>query len=502
MKNFIPEIISLSVSIFLGHTEQSLLMGCLICLAITVLLRLIWNSAILIHGLGHAVAIAFVERHGVVRMADILEHRSINDVLQSLVPGAPIFIPGLEQHIYPWVAAGSQLPWMIRVKALAGIGCNLLAVTITFQLYNGGYFVNDFTTICFQAFTIANILIAISSWTDINAFVTGIADIFYCGNFGFICQRLDDDGDLLLPERMVNMYSQMGRETEIRGEQAGGGLVIAKDSQEQIVFVGDKVVNRKRANLTNSLEAEFAAVRRKSQRKGISPLKLSTTGVWHYRFGTSGPPAVLETHWHEWMSARYEKVWQFTEGQWVGQDMNVNHRITHNGDFDAWTLYGKSVENAELGLWLERVLHTPNHAKGDSPKIAGMMDFLITQGIWYASVRLAYHLAIADSLESAFGGQQPDRDAPLTVPSEQELSNWAKIFEHTFMLYRRLLAAPNSPSCNQYLCRLEHDVLEEISKNDSISQWTWQKRVNFVRTAISLALTKAISPPFWSKSRR
>ena len=484
MKNFIPEIISLGVAIFLGNEDQNWLMVCLIYLAITVLLRLIWNSAILIHGFGHAVAIATIKQHGVVKISDILEHRSFKSILQSLIPGAPIFIPGLEDDSYPWVAVETQIPWKIRTTALGGISCNLLAVTMAFQANNGGYLVNDITIVCCQAFIVANFLIAVSSWTDITALFTGAADVFYCGNFGFICQRLDDDGDLLLPERMVNMYSQMGRETEIRGEQAGGGLVIAKDSQEQIVFVGDKVVNRKRANLTNSLEAEFATVRRKSQRRGISPLKLSTTGVWHYRFGTSGPPAVLETHWHEWMSARYEKVWQFTEGQWIGQDMNVNNRITHNGDFDAWTLYGKSVENAELGLWLERVLQTPNHAKGDSPKIAGMMDLLITQGIWYASVRLAYHLAIADSLESAFGGQQPDRNAPLTVPSEQELSDWAKIFEHTFMLYRRLLAAPNSPSCNQYLCRLEHDVLEEISKDDSISQWTWQKRVNFVRTAI------------------
>ena len=272
---------------------------------------------------------------------------------------------------------------------------------------------------------------------------------------------------------------------EIRGEQAGGGLVIGQNREQQTVFVGEKVVNRKRDNLTKSLEAAFASVRRKSRSQKIAPLELSTTGVWHYRFATSGPPAVIETHWHEWMGARQERVWEFTEGQWIYQNRNVNHRITHNGDFDAWKIYGEPVENGELGLWLERVLDTPNDTKGDSPKIAGMMDLLITQGMWYPSVRLAYHLAVVDSIESAFGGKEPNRDAPNTAPSRSELENWAEMFENAFMMYRRLLAAPNSPACNQYLCRLEHDILQVVAKDDTISQWSWQKRVNFVRTAIN-----------------
>ncbi|MDV2990378.1 MAG: hypothetical protein N4J56_000032 [Chroococcidiopsis sp. SAG 2025] len=217
---------------------------------------------------------------------------------------------------------------------------------------------------------------------------------------------------------------------------------------------------------------------------GIKPLESTVTGVWHYRFGTSGPPAVLETHWHEWMSARQASVWQFLEGEWVHQYKNVNHRITHNGDFDAWTLFDRSIGNTELGWWLERVLHTPNHARGDSPKIAGMMDLLVTQGMWDASVRLAYQLAIAPSIESAFGGQKPAVDAPNTTPSPQNISNWAATFENIFVLYRKLLAAPDSPACSQYFCRLEHDILQATTNDSSMSQWSWQRRVTFVRTAI------------------
>ncbi|MDJ0589525.1 MAG: hypothetical protein QNJ72_05940 [Pleurocapsa sp. MO_226.B13] len=490
MKNIVPELIAICTVVLMGRECSDLQIFCAICLLVAVLFRSIWNSAIIIHGLGHTLAISFLDRNPRVNISDIFEARSIKTVLQSLIPGAPIFIPGLERDEYPYLAAGNAVPWQIRLKALGGIGCNVLAAGMVWQASEYSQSTPQMLVWFEQAFILANILIAFCSWTDLHALITGIADNFYCGNFGFICQRHKNDGNSLLSERMSNMYFQMGRETEIRGEQAGGGLVIAKDRSDRLVFVGEKIVNRKRDNLTNSLETAFNSVRRKAQNSGIAPLEMTTTGVWHYRFGTSGPPAVIETHWHEWMSARTEKVWDFIEGQWVCQEKNVNHRITHNGDFDAWTLYGKPVENEALGLWLERVLHTSNYAKGDSPKIAGMMDLLITKGIWYASVRLAYHLTVADSVEDLFDGQAPSREAPDShAPNILQLSNWAKAFENTFMLYRRLLAAPNSPACNQYLCRLEHDILQVLAQDETVSQWSWSKRVNFVRTAVHAFLS-------------
>ena len=459
-------------------------------LTVNLSVRLIYNGAILIHGLGHTIAIAIIDRDwSVVRVSNVLEHRTIQQVLQSLLPGNDIFAPILGTEKL-WLAVGDRTPWRIRSKAIGGIAGNLIAIAVVGL--NDSSWSNWFSEDISFAFakgllaTIwisANLAIAASSLTDILALFTGVAKYFYCGNFGLICQRTEDDAEILLPERMINMYYQMGRETEIRGEQAGGGLVIASDHNEQIVFVGKKVVNRKRDNLTSSLEKAFLAERNKAKSR-IKPLERTVTGVWHYRFGTSGPPAVSETHWHEWMGARQEKVWQFEEGQWVCRTTNVNHRITHNGDFDSWHLYGKEIPNTELCLWLERVLQTPNDRLGDSPQIAGMMDLLIAQGMWYASVRLGYYLAISESIEAVFDGQAPHRDAPDTTPLPTQLRAWADIFEQTFLLYRRLLAAPNSPSWNQYLCRLEHDILQAIAKNETMSQWDWQKRVNFVRTAI------------------
>ncbi len=485
MKNIVPELIAICTMAFMGIEYSNLQIACLIYFAIAILFRLIWQGSILIHELGHAIAISIVDRQFKSKINNIFIFKNIIDLLYSLIPGSSIFLPGLERDDCPSLATGDTTPWRIRIKATGGISLNLLAAAIAFQIYSYDFFFSDVIVFSSQVFIVANLSLAFCSWTDVHAVVTGIANNFYCGNFGFICQRQQGDGNQLLSERMTNMYYQMGRETEIRGEQAGGGLVIARDKSEQIVFVGEKIVNRKRGNLTNSLETAFASVRRKSQGNGTNALEMSTVGMWHYRFGTSGPPAVIETHWHEWMSARTETVWEFQEGQWVCQSKNVNHRITHNGDFDAWTLYGESIENEVLGLWLERVLHTSNYTRGDSPKIAGMMDLLITKGMWYASVRLAYHLAVADSIESSFNGQRSSRDAINTAPNILELSNWAKVFENIFILYRRLLAAPDSPACNQYLCRLEHDILQVIGKNKTISEWSWQKRVNFVRAAVN-----------------
>ena len=477
--NLLPEILATLIIALIDVGNFQFFSPILLFFIVSSLFRLVANTAIIIHGLGHTLAIAIIDRQlSALNLTNIFEHRNIEEIFKSLLPFQPLF----NERSPLWIASGNPTPWRIRIKAIAGIGLNSIAIIIALI-----YFPNNNNIYLFldRAFIVANSIVIISSISDLTALVTGIAYNFYCGNFGFIAKRLPEDGRQLLPERMVNMYYQMGRETEIRGEQAGGGLVIARNQDDRAVFVGKKVVNKKRENLTKSLEASFANTRKNAIFAGIKPLETSIVGAWHYRFATSGsPPSMIETHWHEWMSARYEMVWEYTDGKWVCQRKNVNHRITHNGDFDGWVLFDELIEYDKLGLCLERVLYTPNYTEGDSPKIAGLMDLLVTKGMWYPSVRLAYQLAIAKSIEAAFDGQDPSPNAEDTVVSEQELRSWAEIFENNFILYQKLLGSPDSPACNQYACRLEHDILQAGAKQSSMSQWSWQKRVDFVRTAI------------------
>ncbi|MGB8702789.1 MAG: hypothetical protein WCD18_25520 [Thermosynechococcaceae cyanobacterium] len=491
-----PEVVAVVLTLLIGleHWGESPSIWVILLLN-TVLLRLIWNSALAIHGLGHVLAIATVDRTlSGLSLPNILENRTLASIFKSLLPFSTLFIPGLHSVDYPWVAAGDATPWAIRVKALGGLGLNLIAMGIAPMLFGNGldpvlsYFGSNnpcVSQFLLQAFIGANGLLAFSSLSDLAAFFSGSADCFNCGNFGFVGKRPPTSGNELLPENIVDIFHTMGRETEIRGEQAGGGLVIARNKENQTIFVGKKVVNQKRENLTRSLETAFASVRQKATTAGIKPLESTVIGAWHYRYGTSGPPDVLETHWHEWMPARSELVWGVEEGKWVNRRKNVNHRITHNGDFDAWILFGKPVENAHLGLWLQRVLHTPNRAKGDSPKIAGMMDLLITQGMWVASVRLAYQLAVAESIEAAFDGHPISENAPDTAPSESELSRWAEIFEIIFLLlYGASSSEAEAISAKEKIIRFEKRVLQRMNQDASMRCWSQQRQIAFVKTAI------------------
>lgn len=498
LKNSIPEFISAFICIFVSRETSSLISVCSLFLICSFLLRATWNSAILIHGLGHTFLIALVDRDPVFfRTVNILEHRLLSSILKSLIPFNSIFLPFTHGTTFPWVAVGQTTSWAIRIKAFGGILFNLIALGFILFISSLeshsfiGVYHNPETSIyqfLIKTFIASNLLVALSSLSDVVAMVTGEANCFNCGNFGFLGKRLPNDGNQLLPARVIKIFETMGRETEIRGEQAGGGVIFARNRTDQVVFVGKKVVNQKRHNLTQSLETAFAATRRKATSAGARALNEAVVGVWHYRYATSSPPAILETHWHEWMPARSADVWSVEQGKWTCNRQTVNHRITHNGDFDAWTLFGGFIENVHLGLWLERVLHTPNATLGDSPKIAGMMDLLITQGMWNASLRLAYQLAVAESIEEAFGGKSPSKAAPNTAPSEQEISDWTVLVEQVFLNHKDTLLLPYANSMLELskkpLNQFEQEILQAIKQNRAISQWSTAKQSAFVKTAV------------------
>ena len=484
--NLIPEAIALLIVLYMVRCSSFRDIWFLLPIY-SVALRFAWNSAIMIHGLGHTMAIALADRDlSAINSTNILEGRSIADICKSLLPFNYIFTPILsvvipispirEQALCPYIRVSNSQ--QIRIKSLGGIILNLI-VAIIFYSYSDNFFA--------QAVIVANSIVICCSLSDVEAFVTGVADCLYCGNFGLIARRCPEDGQKLLPDRMLDIALQMGRETEVRGEQAGGGLVIGKQNNSA-VFVGKKIVNRKRSNLTQSLEAAFASIRHKAIALGVEPLESTIMGVWHYRYATSGtPPSELETHWHEWMGAREQKVWHFTGRKWRCEPRNVQHRITHNGDFDRWKIFNREVDNATLGLWLERVLHTPNATKGDSPKIAGMMDLLVTQGMWYASVRLAYQQAIAFSVEDAFDGQQPHHNAPNTAPSQSDLNTWAQICDRVFTEELANLKRSNDPRLDPASLKssasLPQNVIRALQSHSSTLGWSHSRLTTFVQFA-------------------
>lgn len=207
-----------------------------------VILRFIWNSSILIHGFEHVFLTAAIDQKlSFIKTCNLVENRNLFDILRSFIPFSLIFIPLINSGFYPWVAAGNATTWTIRVKALGGVLFNIIALGIVplflsksldfilREYGNTGVFLSQFLI---NTFVSANLLTVFSSLSDIVAFVKGAADCFNCGNFGFLGRRNPDDGHELLPERVVKMFNKMGRETEIRGEQAGGGTYVCTQQRQ------------------------------------------------------------------------------------------------------------------------------------------------------------------------------------------------------------------------------------------------------------------------------
>lgn len=127
-----------------------------------------------------------------------------------------------------------------------------------------------------------------------------------------------------------------------------------------------RVVARKRYPLAVDLLNLYK--RKAGSRENTAAVK---SFIGHTRFATSSINVVSELHPHEFVPFHFENVWQLNQltGRFDKLWLYTGIHITHNGDFDALHAYDSTMENGEVGLWLERILHTPNDTKGDSPKV-------------------------------------------------------------------------------------------------------------------------------------
>jgi hypothetical protein len=327
---------------------------------------------------------------------------------QGLIPLAPMSQPPDVGPPIAWMDAGDPEPWKLRLKAggalfLHGLVCAWAGIAFLRLQQSGaaGTWGGDLLL----GLLLTNLWLALTSRSDLETLLNGQGALLFCGNFGLLASREHAGRGELLSPRALEIFEQMGRDTELRGAQAGGGLVMALDRRGDNGFVGHKIVNAKRGDLTQSLEAAFRSQRRRARRNGWKPHPTGLMACWHYRFGTSGPPAVRETHWQEWTPGRRAHLWrQDGGGQWRQHWGRVHHRITHNGDFEAFAGFGRPVDvGTTLAAWLENALEQPAPAVVDSSRIAGMMDLLICQGDWFAAVRWAFLNTLATFPNTAAG---------------------------------------------------------------------------------------------------
>ncbi|CAK0825983.1 unnamed protein product [Prorocentrum cordatum] len=266
---------------------------------------------------------------------------------------------------------------------------------------------------------------------------------FCCGNWGLLVPRdaLQDGGGAsreLFPGVCESLLLSVLDIVEMRGAQAGGVATFLSNGGDQVKAVVARSLKTKRGRLGTKIFNLFRSRLRWQYRAGLMrcrelrglPVVLAQG---HSRFGTSSGPAEVETHPHQWLGPRFENVWRCDENHmWRREHLEVCTTITHNGDFDGWKLYDKVVPNGILGLFLERALHCSSDAKGDSPKLAGMMDLLLCQGMWLASVRLAFVTEVTKHVDEVFGWEPPSRAAPNHVPLPASFARWAGVFDRFF----------------------------------------------------------------------
>lgn len=242
---------------------------------------------------------------------------------------------------------------------------------------------------------------------------------------GFTPIQLDPDQKFLILPPLKILEAQTAS-TEVRGGQAGGISIFEYPSSGGEPNVNRvRLVARKRWPLAKNLAEEY---NRKTM--GVQPAIGNTiTSIGHTRFATSSVNIVSELHPHEWIPCRKEKVWLFNRetGLMEFHDMKVTMTISHNGDFDALQAFSQEIVVNDVGLFLERVLHVKNDCRGDSPKIAGMMELLRVQGRWAAAARLAWvRVALKSPLDVAGckGGEGLTKSSPNTFPPPAFWNRW------------------------------------------------------------------------------
>ena len=408
--SLVPEFLAIAIgcAVFLVDPRASAWL-----LLLPVLIRAVLMGSVAWHEFAHALVL----RRTIV---DLSRGRPS---LLGLLPFQTIYMPGLsDPGTAPRLGTEGISRDLRRRAAASGPAANAALVLIsllalTWMPANAGTVELMAGLVC-----LINLWILATCWTDYAILLGGSGDTLYCGNFGILAKRRRDECGFL-PRRFRRLTERLGQETDVRGQQAGGLAVMSAGGR----FVGRKIVNDKRGNLTRDLLSAFGHRAFLRRLCGAQPMRDLFHLVGHYRYGTSSGPSVLETHWHRWCRPRRVLVWSVEGTDLLYRRRVVENLITHNGDFDAWRAPWGRVEQARLGDWLAEVLGERNAAKGDSPKIAGLFDLLHTQGRWDASIRLAYAMQTG---------------APLPIWGLKELT---RVFEEVFVRWVRETGQPDDP---------------------------------------------------------
>ncbi|CAE8632749.1 unnamed protein product [Polarella glacialis] len=356
----------------------------------------------------------------------------VMEVVRQLVPGA--VVPGLHLHIPSFGGTNSD---SVQVAVVRHAG---LLFSLLLPLHMIPSEADPNSSIAWATFLGSLLAAAGALLSDLpGGPLLGLeppAGIFCCGNWGLLVPRSSlVKNSELLPKVCWDLLNSVIDVVEMRGAQAGGLSMFLGNGHDKVEALVIRVVKTKRGYVADMLVQK---IRRMLAWRSLGcGRRLRALPVvliqGHTRFGTSSAPAEKETHPHRWLGDHMDTVWKREPGQpWHHSRTNVCVTITHNGDFDGWLIHDKVVPIGMLGEWLSRLFHHGNAATGDSPKMAGVMDLLVCQGRWNASVRLAFVKVVLKHVEQLSAWMRLQPGSPNVAPKPSTFAAWARVFEHAF----------------------------------------------------------------------
>lgn len=385
-----------------------------------------------IHGAGHAWVLFLVTGdRQYLRLDVVLESRCGSDLVKEtwLPSSAPrIPAPTLTRMATRCVSMGG---------ILANAGSIVLALSCFPSVFVGidGPLGNFLLAIWLSLFLAASVLTCLSL-PDWQGAILGATPYWACGP-AFAVRRGLGSGDERPPasNRLLGLAEILAREASTRGGQSGGFSVMTqRKGAPSIIF--DKVVKGKREDIVRILMARLNTLLGKAAREHYRAPQNFEAVLLHLRYATGGA-----THWHNaqphWFE-HYESMihHRVIQGQLEMHPGEVFNMIAHNGDMDGVYLEvmidGQQVRHyftqREARAFLTQAMPwTSSEGNSDSRSVAEWVDFHLTQGLTYKSLRFAWFTSALDF----------NRDIAQRKTSDSALFEWAEKLDQAMILIRK-----------------------------------------------------------------
>ena len=386
----------------------------------------------LIHGVGHAIALfAVTGKQDYLSLEVLLESRLWSDLLKETWPtsaGPVIPAPTLTRMATRCVSLGGILA---NVSSI-GVALSFLS-SLNVDVDSG---IVDLLVALWLTLFMGSSFFACLSLPDWQGALSGETPYWACGP-AFAVRRGLGAAQERPPasDRLLGLTEILAREASTRGGQSGGFSVMTqRKGAPSIIF--DKVVKGKRDDIVRILMGRLRSLLGKAVREQYRAPPSFEAVLLHLRYATGGA-----THWHNAQPHWFEHFesmvhHRVTGGQLEMRIGEVFNMIAHNGDMDGVylevTIDGQIVRHyftqREARAFLTQAMPwTSSEGNSDSRSVAEWVDFHLTQGLTYKSLRYAWFTSALDF----------NRDIAKGRSSDGELFEWAEKLDQTMILIRK-----------------------------------------------------------------